>query len=176
MRSPLASTTPRTCPSVDFDVVHAALEADLAAQRLYGFAHFLHHAHQAEGADVRFADVEDFFRRAGLDEFGPAPFGRRCLGSLIWLYSLPSENVPAPPSPNCTLDSGLSTPCRHRPKVSLVRSRTALPRSRMSGRKPICARISPANKPAGPGADHHRALREANSAGLGRQSGSWYQA
>ncbi|MNE59412.1 hypothetical protein D3C80_1545040 [compost metagenome] len=44
-----------------------------------------------------------------------------CCGSLIWLYSLPSEKVPAPPSPNCTLDSGLSTLLRHRPQVSLVR-------------------------------------------------------
>ena len=73
-----------------------------------------------------------------------------CCLSLIWLYSLPSENVPAPPSPNCTLDSGSSTLRRHRPKVSTVRSRTALPRSRMIGLKPICASTSPANRPQGP--------------------------
>ena len=71
-------------------------------------------------------------------------------GSLIWLYSLPSEKVPAPPSPNCTLDSGFSTERRHKPQVSLVRSRTTLPRSRMIGRNPICARISAANSPHGP--------------------------
>jgi hypothetical protein len=26
---------------------------------------------------------------------------------LTWVYSLPSEKVPAPPSPNCTFDSGI---------------------------------------------------------------------
>ena len=35
-------------------------------------------------------------------------------------------------------------------QVSRVRSRTALPRSSTSGRKPICARISAAKMPAGP--------------------------
>ena len=74
----------------------------------------------------------------------------RCRGSLIWLHSLPSENVPAPPSPNCTFDSGLSTFLRHRPQVSLVRSRTSLPRSSTIGRKPICARIKAAKMPHGP--------------------------
>jgi hypothetical protein len=48
---------------------------------------------------------------------------------------LPSEKVPAPPSPNCTFDSGSSTFLRHSPQVSCVRSRTALPRSRTIGRK-----------------------------------------
>ena len=66
------------------------------------------------------------------------------------LYSLPSEKVPAPPSPNWTFDSGSSTLRRHRPQVSRVRSRTCLPRSRMIGRYPICASTSPANNPHGP--------------------------
>ncbi len=74
----------------------------------------------------------------------------RWRGSLIWLHSLPSENVPAPPSPNCTFDSGSSWPWRHRPQVSLVRSRTGLPRSSTIGRRPICARISAAKMPHGP--------------------------
>ncbi|MNJ70641.1 hypothetical protein D3C77_671150 [compost metagenome] len=39
---------------------------------------------------------------------------------------------------------------RHRPQVSFVRSRTALPRSRMMGLKPICASTRPANRPQGP--------------------------
>ena len=74
----------------------------------------------------------------------------RWRGSLIWLHSLPSEKVPAPPSPNCTFDSGSSTPWRHRPQVSFVRSRTLRPRSSTSGRSPIWARISAANRPQGP--------------------------
>ena len=74
----------------------------------------------------------------------------RWRGSLIWLQSLPSEKVPAPPSPNCTFDSGSSTPRRHRPQVSFVRSRTALPRSRTSGRRPACASSSAQKMPHGP--------------------------
>ena len=74
----------------------------------------------------------------------------RWRGSLIWLHSLPSEKVPAPPSPNCTFDSGSRTPRRHRPQVSRVRSRTARPRSRTSGRSPIWARTSAAKMPHGP--------------------------
>ncbi len=74
----------------------------------------------------------------------------RWRGSLMPLYSLPSEKVPAPPSPNWTLLSGSRTPRRHRPQVSRVRSRTSLPRSRMIGRKPISARVSAASRPHGP--------------------------
>ena len=74
----------------------------------------------------------------------------RWRGSLIWLHSLPSEKVPAPPSPNCTLDSGFSTPLRHSAQVSFVRSRTRLPRSSTIGRNPICASTSAAKMPQGP--------------------------
>ena len=71
-------------------------------------------------------------------------------GSLIWLYSLPSENVPAPPSPNCTLLSGCKLCLRHKSQVSLVRSRTGLPRSSTMGLKPICAKTNAAKIPHGP--------------------------
>jgi hypothetical protein len=54
----------------DLQVGDALAEADLAAQRLDVGAHLLHHADQAEGADVRLGHVEDLFRRAGLDELG----------------------------------------------------------------------------------------------------------
>ena len=71
------ASTPRTCartapPSITH-VDDALREADLAAQRLDLGAHLLDHADEAEGADVRLADVEDLFRRAGLDELGRAP-------------------------------------------------------------------------------------------------------
>jgi hypothetical protein len=45
-------------------------EADLAPQRHDVGPHLLHHAHQAEGADVRLADEQDLLGRARLDEFG----------------------------------------------------------------------------------------------------------
>ena len=44
-------------PVLYFDIIHATTEADLAAQRLYRLAHFLHHAHQPERADMRMALV-----------------------------------------------------------------------------------------------------------------------
>ena len=53
---------------VALDIGHALLETDLAAQRLDLFADAFHYLHQAEGADMRACHVEDFFRRAGLDE------------------------------------------------------------------------------------------------------------
>ena len=92
---------------------------------------------------------------------GPRPctsslrtFRPRCRGSLIWLHSFPSENVPAPPSPNWTLDSGFSSrDAATSPQVSCVRSRTTLPRSTMIGRSPIWARINAQNRPHGPRAD-----------------------
>ena len=56
-------------PVVDIKVVDPALKADFAAQRVNAFAHSLHHANQPERTDVRLAHVEDFRRRAGLDEF-----------------------------------------------------------------------------------------------------------
>ncbi|MNL01081.1 hypothetical protein D3C87_1215360 [compost metagenome] len=47
---------------------HFAGEAHFAAQLGDGVAHDFDHADQAEGADVRFGDVQDFFGRAGQDE------------------------------------------------------------------------------------------------------------
>jgi hypothetical protein len=60
----------RRAVAVDQQVLDALLEADLAAQRFDLGAHLLDHLDQAEGADVRLADVQDFFRCARLDEFG----------------------------------------------------------------------------------------------------------
>jgi hypothetical protein len=55
---------------LDQHVGDALLEADLAAQLLDLVAHGLDHADQSESADVRLRDVEDFLRRARLDELG----------------------------------------------------------------------------------------------------------
>jgi hypothetical protein len=56
-----------TCLDVEID--HPALEANLAAKLSNRFAHVLNHRHQFEGADMRLADIENFRRRTGLDEF-----------------------------------------------------------------------------------------------------------
>ena len=53
---------------IDDQIGHLALEAYLATQGDDLLAHGGDHAGQAEGADVRFAHVHDFFRRAGADE------------------------------------------------------------------------------------------------------------
>ncbi|MNZ81480.1 hypothetical protein D3C78_1001490 [compost metagenome] len=53
---------------LDQQVADLLLEAHFAAEGDDLGAHVLDHAGEAEGADVRLVDVEDLFRRAGLDE------------------------------------------------------------------------------------------------------------
>ena len=64
--------------------------------------------------------------------------------------SLPSENVPAPPSPNCTLLAGSKAPPDQKRSTSFARASTSRPRSITSGLSPAWARCSAANSPAGP--------------------------
>ena len=56
--------------AIEQQVGHLALKAIFAAQAFDGLAQALHHRHQPEGADMRMGLGEDFFRRAGLHEFG----------------------------------------------------------------------------------------------------------
>ena len=74
----------------------------------------------------------------------------RIRGSLLRAVSFPSENVPAPPSPNCTLDSGSSRPVFQNTATSCVRRSTSRPRSRTIGAAPACASTHAAKIPAGP--------------------------
>src|SRR6185369_1837125 len=53
----------------DLDFLDLGPEAHFAAEFENVGAHLLDHADQPESADVRLVDEEDFFRRAGLDEF-----------------------------------------------------------------------------------------------------------
>ena len=53
----------------DQDIADTLLETDLAAQRFDFSAHPADHGDQAESADMRLGDKENFFRGAGLDEF-----------------------------------------------------------------------------------------------------------
>ena len=70
--------------------------------------------------------------------------------SFIPVVSFPSEKVPAPPSPNCTFDSGFKVPSLQKFSTSLLLSSTFFPRSKTMGLYPDCARIRAANIPAGP--------------------------
>ena len=53
--------------------------------------------------------------------------------SLTCVFSFPSEKVPAPPSPNCALDSGLSFPPFQNESTDFILSSTASPRSTTTG-------------------------------------------
>ena len=60
--------------------------------------------------------------------------------SWVPVVSLPSEKVPAPPSPNWTLEAGLSTPVDQNRSTSAVRSSTGRPRSSTMEGMPLRAR------------------------------------
>ena len=72
------------------------------------------------------------------------------VGSLIAVFNLPSENVPAPPSPNWTFDSVLSAPPCQNASTSFLRCSILSPRSNTIGRSPASASFNAANIPAGP--------------------------
>ena len=72
------------------------------------------------------------------------------VGSLITVLSFPSENVPAPPSPNCTLDSVSSSPPPQNELTFCCLISTLSPRSYTTGLKPASDSLSAANIPAGP--------------------------
>ena len=85
-----------------------------------------------------------------------APHSQRILsamaqrGSLMPVVSLPSENAPAPPSPNCTFERGLNAPPDQKDATAAARRATSCPRSTTMGRAPLSASVYAANSPAGP--------------------------
>lgn len=70
--------------------------------------------------------------------------------SFVPVLSFPSENVPAPPSPNCTFEFTLSMPVLQKDFTSFCLSSTLLPRSIIIGQAPDCAKINPQKSPQGP--------------------------
>ena len=70
--------------------------------------------------------------------------------SWIPVVSLPSEKVPAPPSPNWTLEAVSSAPVAQKRSTSLTRSSTGRPRSSRIQGMPARARKRAQNSPAGP--------------------------
>ena len=75
---------------------------------------------------------------------------RRCSWFLVPVVSFPSENVPAPPSPNWILLSGSSAAVVLKRSMSAVRRQASWPRSMRSGCRPALARASAAKRPAQP--------------------------
>ena len=70
--------------------------------------------------------------------------------SCVPVLSFPSENVPAPPSPNWTLHSVSSAPPLLKAATLAVRASASRPRSRTMGRSPARASVRAQNIPAGP--------------------------
>ena len=108
------------------------------------------------GADVGLRLPEHFLGRACAHErlqHGGAP-----AGSSVPVVSLPSEKVPAPPSPNCTFACGSSGPPASNAATAAERSSTHAPRSTTSGRSAASARYSAAEQPGRPSA-HHQGAR-----------------
>ena len=156
--SPLASTTPSMLAVLDQQVGDLALEAHLAAERDDLLAHRRHHAGEAEGADMRLADVEDLRRRAGAHELVHhlAAVELRILDLAVELAV--GEQ---PRAALAELHVGFrvsACSCATGAQVSWVRRRTSRPRSSTIGLKPICASSSAANRPHGTEAHHERAL------------------
>ncbi len=64
----------------------------------------------------------------------------RAIGFLMFVVSFPSENVPAPPSPNWMFVCGSRSPPAANASTAARRSSTSPPRSSTSGRSPARAR------------------------------------
>lgn len=93
-------------------------------------------------------------------------------GSLMPVLSLPSENVPAPPSPNCTLERAFSAPPFQNASTSARRDSASRPRSSNSGKTPARASVSAANRPRRPAADHDGRKGRCARRGAGRGTAS----
>ena len=91
-------------------------------------------------------------------------------GSWMRVVSLPSENVPAPPSPNWMFASGCKTPVCSKAFTAAARFSMAGPRSSTRGAKPACASTSAANSPAGP-SPHTTGLAASGAAPRGMVNG-----
>ena len=69
---------------------------------------------------------------------------------LTPVVNFPSENVPAPPSPNCTLHSSFNLPVVLYSSTYFWRSSTHEPCSIMIGLYPLSINVKAQNNPAGP--------------------------
>ena len=71
-------------------------------------------------------------------------------GSFIPVVNFPSENVPAPPSPNWIFELTFSLPVLANSSTSFILSSTLLPCSITIGFIPLLTSIKAQNNPAGP--------------------------
>ncbi len=121
-----------------------------------------HHRHQAEGADMRLAACRVSLPARHGRRIPPAPCGRGSGDRGCGCTACRRRSVPAPPSPNCTLLSGVRTDRRHSASGVLGGVRApACSRSRDDRAwKPASARLGAAHSPQGPAPIGHRAAAE----------------
>ena len=74
-----------------------------------------------------------YFISAGAPASTKASNTSLILLSFIRVVNFPSEKVPAPPSPNCTLEFFLSAPPCQKSSISRWRVSTSAPRSKIIG-------------------------------------------
>ena len=94
----------------------------------------------------------EYFTSAGAPASTSVSSTAAMRGSWVPVVSFPSEKVPAPPSPNWTLDriSRASSPFFQKSSTLFVLSSTASPCSKRIGAQPFSESASAANIPAGP--------------------------
>ncbi len=138
---------PDQSSAVDDEIRHLRPETDLAAHLDQPVAEIHHDLPQPVRPDVGAGVDQDVGRRPHVDHDPLDPAG-------VWIFdplvSLPSEKVPAPPSPKWTWLSGFSMPFSQKERTSESRSGTALPRSRRRTGIPFAASVRAAKSPAGP--------------------------
>ena len=149
MRSPFSQTTPRTLPpSITSSVTLVEKRTSPPQERIRSRMCFT----TRDSTSVPTWGLLSYRISSG------APFSTKIFRTSVFLpslsftsvFSLPSEKVPAPPSPNCTLESAESTPVFQNSSTRLVRLSTSAPRSRSNGRYPAFASRYPQKSPAGP--------------------------
>lgn len=134
---------------IDLDVVDPRFETHFTTQFVDGRTHLFHHADEAERADVRPAQIQDVVRRTGLDEFVQhlAAIVVRILDLAV---QLAVGERPGPAFAELHVGFGVEHALAPQAEGVLGAFAHGLAAFRMMGRKPICARISPANRPHGP--------------------------
>lgn len=132
----------------EINVNQTIFKTVFTAERNDFTAYLLNNQSQPVGSEMGLGQIQYLIRRAGRHKLGKN--FRRMNVFLMPVINLPSEKVPAPPSPNCTFESGLSFPVFQNKFTSFCRSGTGFPLSSIIGLKPASARIKAANIPAGP--------------------------
>lgn len=128
-------------------IVQAGMKEHFAAVPFDILSDIDHYFAQFVAADMRFIQIYDLCGSAKLRKISSTSLFS---GLFVCVFSFPSENVPAPPSPNCTLQSAFNILFSKKLRLDTTRSSTFPPRSITVGRIPARIRRIAQNNPAGP--------------------------